>query len=265
MYQLTSGSTGTPKAVELTHANHPGQLERPCSRRSDGDATTDVMVSWLPLSTRHGHARDSSRCPMQLWRRAGRRPGPRSSCAARRCGRSLISSLPRNHHRRGRTSPTRCSPRALERAAPRRASTCPALRVAINGAEPIDARDIQPTWPGRAFPLRAAPRGRSLPAYGMAEATLGHHASTPRRRVVNVDRDQSVSDLQERALAHAGRRSGRVRGGLGRSPGGRHGGSRRRRSIPAVSAASRRVDRGSRCGGVPWIPHRARVARGGHP
>ena len=49
MYQLTSGSTGTPKAVQLTHANIAANSIA-LFTATGGDAATDVMVSWLPLS-----------------------------------------------------------------------------------------------------------------------------------------------------------------------------------------------------------------------
>ena len=83
----------------------------------------------------------------------------------------------------------------LERAEPGRFDLS-SLRVAINGAEPIDDRDTSRlAEAGARFGLRP---GAITPAYGMAEATLAiTFDNSPR---VNVDRI-SRSDLQERALA----------------------------------------------------------------
>src|SRR6201993_4145080 len=49
MYQLTSGSTGTPKAVQLTHTNLFANSVA-LMTATNGDTSTDVMVTWLPLS-----------------------------------------------------------------------------------------------------------------------------------------------------------------------------------------------------------------------
>ena len=83
----------------------------------------------------------------------------------------------------------------LERAEPGRFDLS-SLRVAINGAEPIDARDTaRLAEAGARFGLRP---WAITPAYGMAEATLAiTFDNSPQ---VNVDRI-SRRDLQERALA----------------------------------------------------------------
>jgi fatty-acyl-CoA synthase len=191
MYQLTSGSTGTPKAVQLTHANILANSHA-LSTATGGDAATDVMVSWLPLSHDMGMLAFLA-LPMQY-------------------GVELVASRPEEFLRRpalwadlisryrgtitsGPNFAYALLALTLERAEPGRFDLS-SLRVAINGAEPIDDRDTSRlAEAGERFGLRP---GAITPAYGMAEATLAiTFDNSPR---VNVDRI-SRSDLQERALA----------------------------------------------------------------
>jgi len=191
MYQLTSGSTGTPKAVQLTHANLFANSIA-LFTATDGDASTDVMVSWLPLSHDMGMLAFLTH-PMQ-W------------------GVELIAATPEEFLRRPALWPdliTRyrgaitSGPNfayavlalTLERAEPGRYDLS-SLRVAINGAEPIDARDVKRLADaGARFGLRP---GAITSAYGMAEATLA--VTFDRSRDINVDRI-SRQDLHERAVA----------------------------------------------------------------
>ena len=165
MYQLTSGSTGTPKAVQLTHANILANSNA-LFTATDGDATTDVMVSWLPLSHDMGMLAFLA-LPMQY-------------------GVELVASRPEEFLRRpalwadlisryrgtitsGPNFAYALLALTLERAEPGRFDLS-SLRVAINGAEPIDARDTSRlAQAGARFGLRP---GAITPAYGMAEATL---------------------------------------------------------------------------------------------
>lgn len=191
MYQLTSGSTGTPKAVQLTHANIVANSHA-LSTATGGDADIDVMVSWLPLSHDMGMLAFLA-LPMQY-------------------GVELVASRPEEFLRRpalwadlisryrgtitsGPNFAYALLALTLERAEPGRFDLS-SLRVAINGAEPIDDRDTSRlAEAGARFGLRP---GAITPAYGMAEATLAiTFDNSPR---VNVDRI-SRSDLQERALA----------------------------------------------------------------
>jgi fatty-acyl-CoA synthase len=191
MYQLTSGSTGTPKAVQLTHANLLANSVA-LFTATDGDASTDVMVSWLPLSHDMGMLAFLTH-PMQ-W------------------GVELIAATPEEFLRRPALWPdliTRyrgaitSGPNfayavlalTLERAEPGQYDLS-SLRVAINGAEPIDARDVHRlAEAGARFGLRP---GTITSAYGMAEATLA--VTFDRSRQINVDRI-SRRDLHERAMA----------------------------------------------------------------
>ncbi|MGO4443535.1 fatty acyl-AMP ligase [Mycobacterium sp. 2YAF39] len=191
MYQLTSGSTGTPKAVQLTHENLLANSVA-LFTATDGDASTDVMVSWLPLSHDMGMLAFLTH-PMQ-W------------------GVELIAATPEEFLRRPALWPdliTRyrgaitSGPNfayavlalTLERAEPGQYDLS-SLRVAINGAEPIDARDVHRlAEAGARFGLRP---GAITSAYGMAEATLA--VTFDRSRHINVDRI-SRRDLHERGVA----------------------------------------------------------------
>ncbi len=191
MYQLTSGSTGTPKAVQLTHANIAANSHA-LSTATGGDAATDVMVSWLPLSHDMGMLAFLA-LPMQYGVEVVasrpeeflRRPALWADLISRY--RGTITSGPNFAYA--------LLALTLERAEPGRFDLS-SLRVAINGAEPIDDRDTSRlAEAGARFGLRP---GAITPAYGMAEATLAiTFDNSPR---VNVDRI-SRSDLQERALA----------------------------------------------------------------
>lgn len=191
MHQLTSGSTGTPKAVELTHANIVANAHA-LFVATDGDAATDVMVSWLPLSHDMGMLAFLT-LPMQY-------------------GVELVAATPEDFLRRpalwadliGRYGGTITSgpnfayavlAMTLERADDGRFDLS-SLRVAINGAEPIDARDTtRLAEAGARFGLR---HSALTAAYGMAEATLAiTFDNSPDVVVDRVDR----AALQERGLA----------------------------------------------------------------
>ena len=192
MYQLTSGSTGAPKAVQITHANLLANSVG-LVNAVDADASTEVMVTWLPLSHDMGMLAFLTH-PMQL-------------------GIELVAATPEQFLRRPALWPdliTRyrgtitAAPnfayallaRTLERAEPD-SYDLSSLRVAINGAEPIDARDVRRVaQAGARFGL---PPGAMTPAYGMAEATLAiSFDASP--ELVNVD-VISRRDLHERAVA----------------------------------------------------------------
>lgn len=191
MYQLTSGSTGTPKAVELTHANIAANSTA-LFAATDGDADTDVMVSWLPLSHDMGMLAFLT-LPMQYGvelvaarpEEFLRRPAVWADLIERH--RGTVTSGPNFAYA--------LLALTLERADAGRFDLS-SLRVAINGAEPIDARDTDRlAEAGARFGLSA---GAITPAYGMAEATLAITFDKSARVV--VDRI-SRADLQERGLA----------------------------------------------------------------
>jgi fatty-acyl-CoA synthase len=192
MHQLTSGSTGTPKAVQVTHANLLASSVGLVSALAV-NTSTDVMVSWLPLSHDMGMIGFLTH-PMQL-------------------GIELVTAAPEQFLRRPALWPdlvTRyggtltAGPNfayallalTLERAQPDDYDLS-SLRVAINGAEPIDARDVhRVAQAGARFGL---PPGAITPAYGMAEATLGISFDTS-PQVISVD-VISRQNLHEHAVA----------------------------------------------------------------
>ena len=192
MYQLTSGSTGTPKAVQITHANLLANSVG-LATATGADTSTDVMVTWLPLSHDMGMIAVHT-TPMQL-------------------GIELVASTADQFLRRPALWPDlitcyrgtiTCGPnfayallaRTLERAEPD-GYDLSSLRVAINGAEPIDARDLSRLeQAGARFGLSP---GAITPAYGMAETTLAISFDTY-RQPVTVD-VISRRDLHERAVA----------------------------------------------------------------
>ncbi|MFX0576076.1 fatty acyl-AMP ligase [Nocardia nepalensis] len=174
LLQLTSGSTGTPKAVEITHANLAANTTALVTA-AECVPERDVVVSWLPLSHDMGMIGFLT-IPMQI-------------------GAQLIATTPDRFMRRPALWPEMISTyggtvtagpnfsyallaRCLE-SAPEGAFDLSSLRVALNGAEPIDSRDIQRmTIAGSRFGL--APEA-VVPAYGMAETTLCTSFDSPRQ------------------------------------------------------------------------------------
>ena len=200
--QLTSGSTGIPKAVEISHGNLAANTVA-ISAGVDIDIDRDVVVSWLPLS--HDMGMIGFICfPMQLGLEAVvvtsdqflRRPIVWAELISRH--RATITSGPNFAYS--------VLARVLERTDPD-AIDLSSLRIAINGAEPLDYRDVRKfAAVGARFGLRpSAP----MPSYGLAEATLavsfGAHDDPPivdtvsRRAVSRALRAQPVPDDSEDA------------------------------------------------------------------
>ena len=202
MRQLTSGSVGIPKAVEISHGNlaaNAAAIEDALSI----DVDQDVMLSWLPLS--HDMGMIGFIClPMQVGLEAVvvtsdqfmRRPIVWGELISRY--RATITSGPNFAYS--------ILARVLERTDPD-AIDLSSLRVAINGAEPIDHRDVKNfAAVGAGFGLRpSAP----MPSYGLAEATLAvsFHAhderplfdTVSRQAVSGAHRAQPVPDDSEDA------------------------------------------------------------------
>ncbi len=187
MRQLTSGSTGIPKAVEISHGNLAANADAMRVGLAT-DVDQDVMVSWLPLS--HDMGMVAFICfPMQLGIEAVvvtsdqflRRPIMWAELISRH--RATITSGPNFAYS--------ILARVLEPADPD-AIDLSSLRIACNGAEPVDHRDLLYfATVGARFGLRpSAP----MPSYGMAEATLGisfsAHDEPP---IVDVVSRQAVS------------------------------------------------------------------------
>jgi fatty-acyl-CoA synthase len=179
--QLTSGSTGVPKAVEISHGN----LAASGVALHDGldlDITTDVFASWLPLS--HDMGMIAFVClPMQLGLEVAvippdeflRRPIIWAELISRH--RATITSGPSFAYSvLARVLQLRTDPSSIDLSS---------LRVAVNGAEPIDHRDIADfaTAAARFGMRRSAP----MPGYGLAEVTLVVSLGSPHDPAV-IDR-----------------------------------------------------------------------------
>lgn len=176
MRQLTSGSTGMPKAVEISHGNFAANTVAMCAGL-DVVVDREVSLSWLPLS--HDMGMIGFLCvPMQLGAEAV------VVTADQFLRRPIVWAELITKHRATITSGPNFAysmlARVLERADPA-AIDLSSLRVAGNGAEPIDHRDLKNfAAVGARFGLRpSAP----MPVYGLAEATLavsfGAHDEPP--------------------------------------------------------------------------------------
>lgn len=191
MRQLTSGSTGIPKAVEISHANLAANAIAIAAGLAV-DVDRDVMLSWLPLS--HDMGMVAFICfPMQLGIEAVvitsdqflRRPIVWAELIGKY--RATITSGPNFAYSILARVLEGRDPNAVD------AIDLSSLRIACNGAEPVDHRDLERfAAVGARFGLRpAAP----MPSYGLAEATLGvsfhAHDEPP---VVDVVSRTSVSE-----------------------------------------------------------------------
>lgn len=166
LLQLTSGSTADPKAVRITHGNLFSNITA-MAQAADLDTDNDVMVSWLPLFHDMGMVGFLT-TPMTM-------------------GIELIKVTPVEFLSRPLLWPELISRyQGTITAAPnfayamlgRRLSTVDdssaydlsRLRIALNGAEPIDETAVRGfTDAGARFGM---PAECVMPAYGMAEATL---------------------------------------------------------------------------------------------
>ena len=190
LLQLTSGSTATPKAVRISHANAWNNLNA-MRRRAELIPDRSVMVSWLPLFHDMGMVgfltlpmvfgidtvkitpADFLRSPL-LWF-------------------ELITKY-RGTHTAAPNFAYALAARALARAEGLDLSS---LTFALNGAEPIDVTAArQFLAAARRFGL---PETATVPAYGMAETTLGVSIQAPGRPFVVDDLD--AVELEERNVA----------------------------------------------------------------
>lgn len=166
LLQLTSGSTAEPKAVTITHGNLISNIDA-MAEKAALDIDNDTMVSWLPMFHDMGMVGFYT-TPMVLGVKLVK-VTPVDFLSAPLLWASLISKY-----------------RATVTAAPnfayallgRRLSTVDddaaydlsTLRLALNGAEPIDEKAVRAfTDAGARFGM---PPECVFPAYGMAEGTL---------------------------------------------------------------------------------------------
>lgn len=173
LLQLTSGSTATPKAVRITHANLWANINGMC-QAAGLDGGSDIMVSWLPLFHDMGMVGFLT-LPMcrgiELVKAT-----PADFLSAPLMWLELIDRY------RGTVTAAPNFAYALAARVLLRASglDLSSLRFALNGAEPIDVAAVEAFLAaGATFGLRPT---AVVPAYGMAEATLGvafHPWGTP--------------------------------------------------------------------------------------
>jgi len=194
MRQLTSGSTGAPKAVEISHGNmaaHTVGLQD----RLGLDVDVDVMVSWLPLS--HDMGMIAFLCfPMQVGVDAVvvtpeqflRRPLSWAELISRH--RGTITSGPNFGYAILARHLPRANPAEIDLSS---------LRIAVNGAEPIDHRHVAEfTGAAARFGLRPS---AMKPAYGLAEATLTVTLSAAEdHAIVDTVSRQAVADAHHARL-----------------------------------------------------------------
>ncbi|PXY20638.1 fatty acyl-AMP ligase [Prauserella flavalba] len=166
LLQLTSGSTAEPKAVRITHGNLYSNI-RAMVGRAELDFDTDVMVSWLPTFHDMGMVGFLT-LPMTfgvelvkvtpveflsgplLWPELISRYGG-TVTAAPNFAYAIVG-------------------RRLARVDDDNAYDLSRLRIALNGAEPIDPSAVETfTDAGARFKMSAE---CVFPAYGLAEATL---------------------------------------------------------------------------------------------
>lgn len=202
MRQLTSGSTGVPKAVEISHANLAANTVALC-HALDIDADKDVMASWLPLSHDMGMIA-FVQFPLQVGVETVVVP-PDQFLRRPLAWAELITK-----HGATITSGPNFAYSVLARVLHRADAgeiDLSSLRIAVNGAEPIDHRDLANfTDVGARFGLRPS---ALTPAYGLAEATLVVSMAAPhdqatvdsvsRQAVKVADRAQPVPDDSENA------------------------------------------------------------------
>lgn len=196
LLQLTSGSTAEPKAVRITHRNlHANITAMRASARLDVDR--DVMISWLPLFHDMGMVGfltipmvTGLECVIVTPVDFLTRP-------------LLWAELISRHHGTVTAAPNFAYAvlgRQLARAADLDLSS---LRIALNGAEPVDPAAVATfVENGARFGLRPE---SVLCAYGMAETALGV-AFAPVETGLAVDEiDASSLESERRARPGAGR------------------------------------------------------------
>ncbi|MGH3438358.1 MAG: fatty acyl-AMP ligase, partial [Sciscionella sp.] len=166
LLQLTSGSTAEPKAVRITHGNLFANMEA-MAQAAKLDADTDVMVSWLPLFHDMGMVGFLT-VPMTLGIELVKvtpvefLTGPLIWAELLSKYRATITAAPNFAYA--------LVGRRLSKVEEADAYDLSRLRIALNGAEPIDESAVRAfTDAGARFGM---PAECVLPAYGMAETTL---------------------------------------------------------------------------------------------
>jgi fatty-acyl-CoA synthase len=166
LLQLTSGSTADPKAVRITHGNLFANITS-MKRAAALDTDRDVMMSWLPLFHDMGMVGFLT-LPMTIGVELVKTTpadflgGPLLWPALISKYRATVTAAPNFAYAMvGRRMAKVDEPDAYDLSR---------LRIALNGAEPIDEAAVRGfVEAGARFGM---PAECVLPAYGMAEATL---------------------------------------------------------------------------------------------
>ncbi len=166
LLQLTSGSTADPKAVKITHANLLSNMSA-MIERSEVDPEVDRMVSWLPTFHDMGMVGFLTVpmtfgielvkvTPMEFLR------GPLIWPELISRYRATVTAAPNFAYA--------IAGKRMARVADDNAYDLSSLRIALNGAEPIDEAAVRAfTDAGARFNMA---KEAVFPAYGLAEATL---------------------------------------------------------------------------------------------
>jgi fatty-acyl-CoA synthase len=173
LLQLTSGSTADPKAVRITHGNLLENITA-MGRRAELDPANDIMVSWLPMFHDMGMVGFYT-TPMTFGIELVK-VTPVDFLTAPLLWAKLISDY------RGTIT---AAPNFAYALLGRRLSgvdnddeyDLSTLRIALNGAEPIDEKAVAAfVAAGARFRM---PAECVFPAYGMAEGTLAISFASP--------------------------------------------------------------------------------------
>ncbi|WP_329055109.1 fatty acyl-AMP ligase [Amycolatopsis sp. NBC_01488] len=166
LLQLTSGSTADPKAVRITYGNLYSNVKAMVDR-AEFDFDTDVMVSWLPTFHDMGMVGFLT-VPMTFGVEL-----VKITPVEFLSGPLIWPELITKYHGTTTAAPNFAYAivgRRMARVDEDDAYDLSTLRIALNGAEPIDETAVQTfVDAGARFKM---PAECVFPAYGMAEATL---------------------------------------------------------------------------------------------
>jgi fatty-acyl-CoA synthase len=166
LLQLTSGSTADPKAVRITHGNLLSNITD-MAAGAELDPSSDIMVSWLPMFHDMGMVGFYT-VPMTLGIEL-----VKVTPVDFLTGPLLWAELISKYHATITAAPNFAYAllgRRLSGVDEEGAYDLSSMRLALNGAEPIDEKAVRSfTDNGARFGLRPE---CVFPAYGMAEGTL---------------------------------------------------------------------------------------------
>lgn len=167
LLQLTSGSTAEPKAVKITHGNLLSNISA-MIERSEVDPEVDTMVSWLPLFHDMGMVGFLT-VPMTFGIELIKIT-PVEFLSGPLIWPELISRYQGTVTAAPNFAYAIVGKRLARLGDDEASYDLSSLRIALNGAEPIDAAAVRMfTDAGTRFGLDP---GAVFPAYGLAEATL---------------------------------------------------------------------------------------------